>query len=315
MNQSELERQNLLKLSKPQVYDKVVQHSMRIVRVEYSYLCNMRCEHCIIRDMPKFGRSLKIEDIKYIADQADELGFAQFVITGGEPLLFEEFDRIVDAIGRERFYITTDTNGWYCDRQMAKHLKEIGVDKVQVSIDSLKPEEHDNFRQKRGAWSRAVNAVEYCKDTGLNTIVQTVVDKKRVYSNELMMFIEFWNGLDVPVCILYAKPVGAWKGRYDLIIGKKELEIISEIEKTHRVFSHLTPAYDWKGGCIAVKRMINITKYGEVNPCPVMQEYSLGNIFDEPLADIVKRGMKKFRKHIPYCVMAMDKDFVNALYD
>ncbi len=62
-----------------------------------------------------------------------------------------------------------------------------------------------------------------------------------------------------------------------------------------------------------MKRMINITKWGDVNPCPVMQEYSLGNIFNEPLAVIVKRGMDKFDKHIPTCPMAVEKDYIERL--
>jgi len=48
-----------------------------------------------------------------------------------------DFDEIVKAIDPQRFYITTDTNGWYLDWKRAKHLKGIGMDKVQISIDSF----------------------------------------------------------------------------------------------------------------------------------------------------------------------------------
>jgi len=142
-------------LKKPHVYEKVQANGMRIVRIEPSYACNFHCRHCSIRELQKkrIGRTITIEDIKHIADQADELGFAQFVISGGEPLIYPNFDEIVKAIDPQKFYITTDTNGWYLDWKRTKHLKSIGVDKVQVSIDSLDREIHDKFRGREGSWN------------------------------------------------------------------------------------------------------------------------------------------------------------------
>jgi MoaA/NifB/PqqE/SkfB family radical SAM enzyme len=250
---------------------------------------------------------MTIEDIKSIAEQADKLGFAQFVISGGEPLIYPNFDEIAKVIDPQIFYITTDTNGWHMDEQRSKHMKSIGVDKVQVSIDSLNHAEHDTFRGKVGSWSLAMDAVRNCKRAGLRVIVQTVVDKKRAYSDELIQFIEYFNAWNVPVYIGYAKPVGAWKENKEAILTTDDINYVEVLAKEHGAFSHLTP----DGYCIAVRRMINITKFGDVNPCPFMQEYSLGNIFTEPLADIVARGMNEFEERVPTCMMATDGDYIN----
>lgn len=289
---------------------------MKIVRLEYSYICQMRCEHCSIRDLQGKSdrRTLAIEDVKYIADQADALGWGQFVISGGEPLLFGEFDDIVKAIDPQRFWITTDTNGWLMDAERARHLKQIGVDKVQLSIDSLDADTHDQFRHKQGAWERAVDSIWAIKDAGLRLLIQTVVDKQRVHSQELLDFIEFFNEMRVPVYISYAKPIGGYKGRYDTMIDIADMDYIEGLTKKYSVFTHLTPSYGWPGGCIASKRMINVTRFGDVNPCPFMQELNMGNIFDEPLKDIVDRAMSRFERPIPYCLMAMDKEFVDGLH-
>ena len=309
-------KQNTLRHQKPAVYDKVIQYGMRIVRIEPSYLCNMRCYHCCIRDLqtPQDRPAMKIGDIEYIAKEAHALGFAQFVISGGEPLMYPDFDQIVKAINPKKFWITTDSNGWYLDEAMANHLKKIGVDKVQLSIDSIEYGEHDRFRQKSGAYDRALKAIDYCKQAGLNLLIQTVVAKKRVHQIELIKFIKMFNAMNVPVCILYAKPVGGWKGHPEVMLNQEDIDFIEGLTKEYKLFSHLTPGYTWQGGCIAMKRMINITKYGDVNPCPVMQEYSIGNIFNESLADIVKRGDERFAGHIPTCIMATDKDFIEGNY-
>jgi len=296
-----------LQEDKPYVYDKVVQHGMRIVRIEPSYICNLRCKHCCVRELQgEQGRSMTIEDIQSISWQVDELGFAQFVISGGEPLIYPNFDEIVQAIDPKKFYITTDTNGWYLDEQRAKHLKSIGVDKVQVSIDSLDHNEHDEFRGKTCSWSLAFGAVRNCKNVGINVIVQTVVDKQRARSQELVGFLEYFSAWKVPVCILYAKPVGAWKNNVDVLLTQKEIDYVELLAKSYGAFSHLTP----DGSCIAMRRMINITKFGDVNPCPVMQEYSIGNVFNEPLADIVRQGDKEFSERVPTCMMAVDPDYL-----
>lgn len=316
MKPTETTAQNNLKAHKPLVYDKVIQHGMRIIRLEWSYMCNMRCEHCSIRELQgkSTRRAMTIEDAKNLADQAHELGFGQFVITGGEPTLFGDFGELVSAIGPQRFWITADTNGWLMDETRARHWKQIGVDKVQLSVDSLDADTHDEFRHKAGAWEHAVDSIWAIKDAGLRLIVQTVVDKKRAMSDELIEFIQFFNEMRVPVYISYAKPAGAWAGRDDVMIGMDEFAYIEGLAQRFSVFTHLTPSYNWPGGCIAAKRMLNVTRYGDVNPCPFMQELSIGNLFNEPLMDIEARAMKRFDGHIPVCLMAMDKEFIDGLH-
>ena len=311
IDKKERASQNELKHANPYVYGKVIKNGMRIVRLEYSYACNFKCEHCCIREFQakSYKRIFTIEDVEELSRQADELGFAQFVISGGEPLVYPEL-QIVKAIDPHKFYITTDTNGWYLNAYMAEHLKSIGVSKVQISIDSLYADKHDAFRNKKGSWDRAVKAVIHSKSAGLKVLIQTVVDKQRVRSKELLDFISFFNEQDVPVFIMYAKPVGAWKGRTDLLVNQDDIDYVENITSKLNVFTHLTPSYDYQGGCIAMKRMINITKWGDVNPCPVMQEYSIGNIFNEPLKDIVDRGMIEYGEHEPTCPMALDADYI-----
>lgn len=311
-------RQNTLRHQKPLVYEKVKQYGMRMVRIEPSYICNMHCLHCCIRDLqtPQDRRTITIADIQSIAKQADEIGFAQFVISGGEPMIYPDFDDMVKAINPKKFWIVTDSNGWYLDRERAFHLKTIGVDKIQLSIDSIEVGKHDQFRQKPGAYDRAIKAIGYCQDAGLNLIVQTVIPKSRVHTAELMAFIEYFNGLGCPIYLSFAKPAGAWKGRYDVMINQDDFDFIASLEKDHNVFTHLTPQYDYPGGCTAVKRMINIDKWGAVTPCAYMRGDILGNIFDEPLKDINARGMARFSAHMPTCPVAMDEEYVRGnFYD
>jgi len=87
---------------------------------------------------------------------------------------------------------------------------------------------------------------------------------------------------------------------------------MEELEKKYNVFTHLTPAYGLNMGCIAVKGMFSVTQYGDVLPCPYIH-VSIGNVFKEPLKDIIQRGLdiKYFGEHVDTCTIAEDRNFIN----
>jgi len=321
VNKDEAEKRNWLKKEKPYVYEKIMKfdekvkrrESIAIVRLVYDYRCNFRCQHCSETKVNKNReRAFTIDDVKELSRQADEMGLAHFVITGGEPLIFPDFDDIVKAIDPQKFYITSDTNGWFLDEERAKHLKSIGVDKIQLSIDSLSATEHDEFRGVPGSHARCLRAVDAALNAGLNIIIQTVVWKQRVRSREFIDFVKFFNKKGVGVFVTLAKPVGGWEGNFEVLVNEDDLNYLRELEKKYNIFTHLTPAYGLNLGCIAVKRMISITKYGDVMPCPYIY-VSLGNFFKESLKDIIERGLKikYFGNYMNTCQVAVNRKFIN----
>jgi molybdenum cofactor biosynthesis enzyme MoaA len=108
LKSSETEKRNSLKQEKPYVYEKIMKfdekakkgESIAIIQFQYDYRCNFSCIHCSTKRFQgkKEGRFFTIDDVKELSRQADEMGLAQIVITGGEPLVFPDFDDIVKAI-------------------------------------------------------------------------------------------------------------------------------------------------------------------------------------------------------------------------
>jgi MoaA/NifB/PqqE/SkfB family radical SAM enzyme len=325
LNAKEQARRASLKVQKPYVYEKIQKldekvrrgESIAIIQMQYNYACNFNCTHCAIKKVQnnnneKTKRSLTPKDVASLSKQADELGLARFVITGGEPLIFKDFDEIISAINPNKFYISCDTNGWFLDEAKAKHLKEIGIDRIQLSIDSLNPQEHDNFRCRAGSHERAMRALEETLKAGLQIFVQTVVTKQRLYTDEFIEFIKYFNDKGVGVFTTYAKPVGSWERNYDNLVSREDMKYMSDVlEKKYNVFTHLTPAYGLNMGCIAVKGMFSITQFGDVLPCPYIHT-SIGNIFIEPLKDIIDRGLgiKYFGEYVDTCLIAEDMNFI-----
>ena len=305
----ERSKRNQLKEDKPYVYEKIMNYdekvkngeSVAILQFQYDYQCNFECTHCSADDFMlktkeerakyKDKRTFTIEDVKELSKQGDEMGLAHIVITGGEPLTYPDFDEVVKAIDPKKWYIVSDTNGWFLDDARAKHMKEIGVDKVQISLDSLNAEEHDSFRKKPGSHARVLRAISAAKKAGLNIILSTCVWKSRARSQELKDFLAWATKEDVGVYITLAKPVGSFAGKLDEVCDSEDIEYINNLEKEYNSFTHWTPGYGIDVGCIAMKKMVSISKYGDIMPCPYTH-IAIGNVFREPLKEIIERGLK-----------------------
>ena len=159
---------------------------------------------------------------------------------------------------------------------------------------------------------------EKIEDDSINIKILLLGERKKEAA-ELLLFPNAplfpkkeWYRNGVPVFITYAKPVGDWEGNFDAMVNRDDMDYVRELEKQCDVFTHLTPSYSMDIGCIAVKRMVSITKYGDVMPCPYMH-VSLGNFFKEPLKDIIERGLniKYFGQYYDSCYMAEDREFID----
>jgi MoaA/NifB/PqqE/SkfB family radical SAM enzyme len=318
MNQKEIDSRDKLKEEKPLVYKKVLQNKIApIIQLQYDYRCNMKCSFCSIQKMQnKKRRSLNPIDVKNICNQADELGLYRIVITGGEPTIIKDLEEIVQAIDTKRFFINMDSNGYLLNEDKIKYLKKIGIDRIQLSIDNLYPEDHDSFRCIKGSHERCMKAVDYCINNNMGIFIQTVVTKQRLHSKEFIDFIEYFNNKGVMVFITFSKPVGLFENHLDEMINEDDLRFEEELEKIYNVCTHLTPGYgaNLERHCVAAKNIFSITAYGDCIPCPYFY-CSFGNLFEESLETILNRmqSLKFFRK--PNCPIAMDKNLATKLYN
>lgn len=300
-----------LAYAKMQKFDDMLKEgkSIAIMQLQYNYACNFHCSHCSIAGFRKqSGKTLDIDMVSSIAHQADQYGLAQFGISGGEPLVFPEFGDLLEALIPEKFHIQLDTNGWLMTREKAEWLKFRGVDKIQISMDSMDSLQHDMFRKAPGSFFRARQALQFCLDAGLSVQVATVVDHERANGWELEKFMQYIKSLGASISVVYAKPVGEWAGRFDLLCTADDIAKVKTLLAKYGGYDHTSIQHGRDLGCLAVKRMISITAFGDVLPCPWMYT-SLGNLYDETLSDILSRGMKYFGERNPVCRMSEDREF------
>jgi cyclic pyranopterin phosphate synthase len=119
------------------------------VRISVTDRCNMRCRYCMPEDdyawLPR-DSILTFEEIDRLAGAFAILGVHKIRLTGGEPLLRRDLDKLVSLLRRRDGVreIALTTNGLLLGRQAAD-LKMAGLDRVTVSLDTLHPERMQTF--------------------------------------------------------------------------------------------------------------------------------------------------------------------------
>lgn len=314
-------RRTKLKLEKPFVYEKIMKYdqimanggSIAIVDICYDYVCNMNCAHCCNMRFAKKEKEINIQDLKNFSNQADAMGLAQVNLSGGEPLMFKNLDEIIRGIDPAKFHISISTNGLLLDEKNAKHLKNIGVDKVKISVDSLDKEVYSLTRHHDKAYYKAIEALFIAKEAGLQVSVQTVISHQTARTKATDNLAKFCQENGFNFDIMIAKAIGRWEGKEDVLIDKEDAAHLIELRKKYSLVQRdVFPSYGGTvEGCVAVQKTLHLTKYGDILPCGFIH-ISIGNIFQEPLRDIIERGfkIKYFSKRHPFCLSGEDRGFI-----
>jgi radical SAM protein with 4Fe4S-binding SPASM domain len=142
--------------------------------------CNLECAHCYISAGPHESATgeLATADCMRIMDQILEVNPAPLIIlSGGEPLLREDLYRLAAHGARGGATVVVGTNGTLLSEERVALLKEAGVRGVAVSVDSLRPSYHDNFRRGKGSLAETTTALARLRAARLDFIVQSTVTK------------------------------------------------------------------------------------------------------------------------------------------
>ncbi len=291
---------------------------LRVVDFAYNNACNFKCEHCSTRSA--FGEttvhSISIEKVAELADQAHDLGVFEFNLYGGELLLNpKRLFELIKAIKPERFYTYLTSNGYLLDEAIAVKLAEAGIDRVSISIDSMDEEVHDSFRGKKGAFNRAIRALEYVKNAGMSPFLNVTVGHYNAFSEDIEKVCKYSKEKGYTTFINIAIPSGCWQGNLDVMIDDKDRERLLYLRKKYgNVLRDIWNPFDKNKkdclGCQTISKMY-ITPKGDVLVCSFLH-IKIGNIYEQSLKEIVDYGfsIKYFRNYSAICLAGENKEFI-----
>ena len=135
---------------------------------QVTYRCDFRCGFCHYWKDSRGGQPE--QTVEMFVDgslKLAKLGSLLISLAGGEPFLRSDLPQIVRAVARYHFPFVT-TNGWHITRELARELFEAGLWGASVSIDYADPAKHDQRRGVKGAYQRALRALEYFSQARLH---------------------------------------------------------------------------------------------------------------------------------------------------
>ena len=291
----------------------------RGIDLNFNNACNLRCKYCFTNS-PKgdhVKEYLDIGAIKKLADEADELGYFEFDLQGGELLLQpEKLFEVLEAIKPERFYMYLTTNGYYLDESMAKKLAEYKVSRVSVSIDSMDEKIHDEIRGRKDSWKRAIAALEHVRNAGMDPYLNITVGHYNANTDHFKQLLDYSKEKRYKTLLNVAVPSGMWQNAEDIICDDKDRKYLRKIRKEYKnlvrnIWNPFDKSQEKILGCTTVNR-VYVTPIGDVLVCPYVH-IKIGNIFEQSLKEIIDYGfsIKYFKEHSDLCLAGEDKSFIN----
>lgn len=201
------------------------------LRLSVTDRCNLRCSYCMPRDGVAdkgHGAILTYEELALIAETSVGLGIEKIRITGGEPLVRAGIVTLLEKLAAIRGlrYLTLTTNGLLLE-QMAADLHGAGVQRLNVSLDSLNPQTFANIT-RGGELYRVMKGLDAAEKAGFPPPKINVVVMAGINDTEILNFAELTRSRGNSVRFIEYMPVvqeEGWQRYY--IAGQEVLDRIT----------------------------------------------------------------------------------------
>jgi cyclic pyranopterin phosphate synthase len=215
----------------------LLQRPLRDLRISVTDRCNFRCTYCMPKEifgsgyqfLPK-SELLTFEEITRLAHLFAGLGVRKIRLTGGEPLLRRELEKLVGMLAEvPDLELAITTNGSLLARK-AQALKDAGLDRVTVSLDSLDDEVFKAMNDVRFPVSRILEGIRAAEDVGFSPIKINMVVKRGVNDQDILQMARHFHNTPHIVRFIEYMDVGSTNGwKLKEVVPAKE--IIQRIHK------------------------------------------------------------------------------------
>ncbi|MBK6725256.1 MAG: GTP 3',8-cyclase MoaA [Acidobacteria bacterium] len=202
--------------------------TIRDLRISLTDRCNFRCFYCLPNGEPPLARKetiLTFEEIAYLSEIFVSLGIEKIRLTGGEPLIRKDVPSLVRELAKLKpslHDLALTTNGFDFPRHAAA-LKEAGLDRVTLSLDSL---DRDKFLDITGvdALDKVYKSIEAAKELGFDPVKINACVVRGRNDDELVDFARFAREYAISMRFIEFMPLDSgheWSR--DLVVSGKEI--------------------------------------------------------------------------------------------
>jgi len=278
---------------------------------EMTGTCNLGCKHCCIDASSKKDKTdLTIDKAKAVNEEMSEENVRAIYISGGEPLMWKETPEYIKNAKRSGIkHISLATNGVYVNSESARILKDSGVDKVLISLDSHREDVHDDFRGVKGVYKSAVNAIEQLSKQDVFVRIGTVIWSENVDELEELTSAMYSMGAN-EIAFSWLMKSGRAVEHPEIFVPKERyFEVgnrLSKLKNTWKQkllisYHRFNPIDDSFIDCQGGARFLHINPEGHLSPCSWItklapQYISENTIFFRSLSSLMEdEHLKNFR--------------------
>ena len=244
--------------------DKFNRH-INYVRISVTDRCDFRCTYCMSEKMQFVPRAqlLTLEEIAFIAQAFTELGVEKIRITGGEPLIRKNVMQLFENIGKlpKLKELTITTNGSKL-LTLAQPLKDAGVQRINISLDSLDPE---RFRKitRTGNLESVISGIDKALSLDFKKLkINSVILKNRNH-DEVIDLVNFAIDRKIDISFIEEMPLGIIDEHNRNEVYYSSDQIRNDLECIHE----LIPTAISTGGPSRYYKIIDTeTKVGFISP-------------------------------------------------
>lgn len=203
------------------------------LRISVTDRCNFRCPYCMPKEV--FGRDfaflhreelLTFEEVARLARVFVRLGVEKIRLTGGEPLLRRDLERLVEQLASidGLHDVALTTNGALLTREKARALKAAGLRRITISLDALDDAIFRAMNDVDFPVSRVLEAIDAAAEAGLAPIKLDCVLKRGVNDGEIVPLARRFRGTGHVMRFIEFMDVGNTNGwRVDDVVPSREV--------------------------------------------------------------------------------------------
>ena len=278
------------------------------LRVSVTQRCNLKCIYCHAEGERSPEAELPAADIREILRVAAKLGMRSVKFTGGEPLVRDDILEIVRAVP-EGMESSMTTNGILLGKY-ARPLKEAGLSRINVSLDSLDPECYRDITG-HGRLPEVLAGIDAALAAGLTPIKLNMVVLKGVNDDEVEAFLQYVRGnRDLILQLIELMDMGSCTSHAEINRLEEDLAGRSKIILTRRM--HHRKKYCVDGAEVEVVRprhntefcafcnRLRVTSDGKLKPC-LLRSDNLIDIRGKRGPELEAAFREAVRIREPYC--------------
>ncbi|MCD4703411.1 MAG: GTP 3',8-cyclase MoaA [Methanosarcinaceae archaeon] len=286
--------------------------TIKSLRMSITNRCNLDCIYCHNEGDTGNGKEMSVETISNIVNVAAGFGVNKIKFSGGEPLVRRDFEDIISSLPSMKD-ISVTTNGTLLSSR-AQDLKDAGLDRVNISLDSLDPEKYQWITNKKPSLlNKVLDGIHSAIDAGLIPVKLNMVMLHGINDTKLDDMLEFTKEYSDDVILQLIQLMDVKDiSKYQVDADAIEQGLAKRADEVRVRQMHHRKKYIIDGAEVEFVRPVDNTEFcancnrlrvtadGKLKPCLLVNDdlVDVSNASLEDLPDLFKLAV---HKRIPYC--------------